>query len=193
MSYDNDHEEDGQTWASMYSSETGAWSSPTTPSDETNKYIDYTKPSLLFGGALYFISGGYSIVKYDLKKHELSVIHLPAALQSTILIKGNDGGLGVAAMFRASIYMWSWRIGNKSVGRWVRYRVMELDNTPLPKGDLPDLICMAEGTNTVFIGVEDTGVFTLDLKTRQVRKVGEPKTYYNRPILPYMSFNTPNY
>lgn len=116
-------------------------------------------------------------------------------LQSTILIKGDDGGLGVAAMRRSSIYMWSWQVDNNGgVGGWVMCRVMELGDTQLPKGDyLPDLMCMAEGTDTVFIGVEHVGVFTLDLNSRLVTKVGEKETYYQRPILPYISFNTPKH
>jgi hypothetical protein len=191
---------DVQTWASMYSSETGEWSSPTTPHDEANQYVDDTRPGLLIGDALYYttIFGKYNIVKYDLRKHELSVMHLPVEFQSirvakkefqSILIKGNDGGLGVAAMSRNCIYMWSWQGENKGIGGWVKYRVMELDDMLLSKGDL---ICMAEGTNTVFIGVERTGVFTLDLRSRQVRKIGETQTY-DTPILPYMSFSTPKY
>jgi hypothetical protein len=179
----------------VYSSETEAWSSPTTPNDETNQYIDDTRPSLLIGDALYFstILGGYNIVKYDLRKHELSTMHLPAASKS-IVIKGNNGGLGVAAMLGNCIHMWSWQVDNKGVSGWVEYRVMELDDTLLPKVEYPpDLICMAEGTKTFFIGVGHKGVFMLDLNSRQVRKIVETETYYYRPIIPYMSFSTPKY
>jgi hypothetical protein len=78
----------------------------------------------------------------------------------------------------------------------VKYRLVELDNTLLTKGPYPpDLFCMIEGTNTVLIVIKQTGtIFTLNLKSKQLRKIGERQTYFYffGPILPYMSFYTPN-
>jgi hypothetical protein len=52
------------------------------------------------------------------------------------------------------------------------------------------LIAHVEGTDTIFIrGARRAGVFTLDLKSRKVKKVGEEVDNY--PILPYTSFYTP--
>lgn len=111
-----------------------------------------------------------------------------------ILIKADDGGLGVVALLHNCIYMWSWQVGIKGVGCWVKYRVMELEDTPLQNdGYKRDLICMAEGTNTIFICIGYRQIFTLHLKSKQVRKIGERETNCGRPILPYMSFYSPNY
>lgn len=71
---------------------------------------------------------------------------------------------------------------------------MEFDDTLLPKGGQPrDLICMEEGTNTIFITLEHTGIFMLDLISKQVRMMGEIKTYFIGVILPYMSFYSSKY
>jgi hypothetical protein len=185
---------DAHTWASVYSSETGSWRGRT-PNGITSPYIEYRRPSLLIGDALYFPTTfpGYSTVKYGFCKHELSVMDLPGKGRP-ILIKADDGGLGVAAILDNCINMWSRQANIKGDVEWVKYKVVELEDKLLPNGGQPrDLICMAEGTNTVFIGIRDTGIFMLDLKSKQVRKTGERNTWFYGLILPYMSFYTPKF
>ena len=147
-------------WTSVYSSETGAWSAPTP--NITHQYADDRRPSLLIGNALYFTTLQHKcVIKYDLRKHGLSVIgNLPGQFWP-MLMKGDDGGLG--GLLRSCIHMWSWRAGINGIDEWVKYRVMELD-TQISRGGHPrGLICMAEGTNNIFIGI-DTGIFMVDLK-----------------------------
>lgn len=178
----------------VYSSETDSWRDRT-PNGITRQYTDDTRPSFLIADALYFPTTfqGYSIVKYCFCKHELSVMDFPGKGRP-ILIKGDDGGLGVAAILDNCINMWSRQANIKGVVEWVKYRVIGHEDTLLPNGVHPrDLICMAEGANTVFIGIGDTGIFMLDLKSKQARKIGEKKTYFVGLILPYMSFHTPKY
>jgi len=53
-----------------------------------------------------------------------------------------------------------------------------------------ELITPVEGMDTIFIrGAGTAGVFTLDLKSRKVKKVGEKAD--NHVILPYTSYYTP--
>jgi hypothetical protein len=181
-SHDGNDEDDDvvmHIWARWYSLETGAWSAATTR-NVINQLLDDRRPSLLIGDALYFISAcgeECNILKYDLHKHELSMMDLLGQF-SPILIKGDDGGLAIAVILHNCIFKWSWQVGINGVGEWVKYRVMELDNTLLTKGCYPpDLFCMVEGTNTVLIVIKQTGtMFALNLKSKQWRKIGEKKT-----------------
>jgi hypothetical protein len=69
--------------------------------------------------------------------------------------------------------------------------VMELEAL-LPRSDKqrPEVVGLIEGTYTISIS-DEAGVFTLDIKSRKVKKVGKRENYYR--ILPYMSFCTPRY
>ncbi|CAD6340141.1 unnamed protein product [Miscanthus lutarioriparius] len=54
-----------------------------------------------------------------------------------------------------------------------------------------EVVGFAEGTNTIFINIS-TGIFTLDLKSKKARKVGEREGDRFDPILlPYVRFYTP--
>jgi hypothetical protein len=56
-----------------------------------------------------------------------------------------------------------------------------------------EVVGFAEGTNTIFINIS-TEIFTLDLKSKKVRKVGEREgDRLFDPILPYVRFYTPRY
>ena len=90
--------------------------------------------------------------------------------------------------------------GIDGAAAWERHRIVELDALlPDPvqqrrnayPNDYPfDAIRFAEGTNTIFISIyirDNKGVFALDLKSRQLSKIGKSWLY---PILPYMSFYT---
>ena len=125
------------TWASMYSSETYSWRGRT-PNGITSRYTDDTRPSFLIGDAVYFPTTfqGYSIVEYCFCKHELSVMDLTGKGRP-ILIKGDDGGLGVAAILDNCINMLSRQANIKGVVEWVKYRVIELEDTLLPNGGHP--------------------------------------------------------
>jgi hypothetical protein len=79
-SHDGDDDDDDDVvmhiWARRYSSDTGAWSAPTSRCI-ISQYIEDRRPSLLIGDTLYFIGAygeEYNILKYDLDKHELSVM-----------------------------------------------------------------------------------------------------------------------
>ncbi|CAL5091707.1 unnamed protein product [Urochloa decumbens] len=178
---------------SVYLSDTGVWSARTYNIDVDFRFKYFDQPSVLAGDALYFTFGECwmsGILKYDLCKYELSVIDMPAGdedFTAKSLIKLEEGGIGLVSMLDNCIYMWS---RTDSIGGWVEHRVMELDML-LHKHDqsyASSVIGIVEGTNTIFISTY--AIFTLDLKSRQARKVGENRDPYC-PMLPYMSFYTP--
>jgi hypothetical protein len=192
----NDTGDGLRTWASVYSSVTGVWSSST--SICTGSRV-LRKPNVLIGGALYFSLECGSILKYDLSRHGLSMTSMPRVpnVNAAILMETEDGELGVATLANKSIYVLSQKAGtnNNDIiagGGQVKQKVIKLEATLLAKCDplnyIQKVIGFAEGTNKIFIGTNN-GAFTLDLKTRRVRKVGEREAYF--PIFPYMTFYTP--
>jgi len=75
---------------------------------------------------------------------------------------------------------------------WVKHKVMKL-GTLLPSR-VPyksyQVVGFAEGTNTIFVNIS-TEIFTVDLKSKKVRKVSEREGDRFDLILPYTSFYTP--
>ncbi|KAK3121796.1 hypothetical protein QOZ80_8BG0661060 [Eleusine coracana subsp. coracana] len=186
---DEEDEAEVFTWASEYTSETGAFSEPSTI--QLGCYIE-TRPSVLSGDALYFsLDQGKRILKYDLVGRSLSVIDGPQAYKQPegIAVTSEDGSLGLVGVKDDSMYLWSWQVGSDGVSGWVQNKVIKL-KTLLPilhVSDSFNVIGFAEGTNTILMST-DVGVFTIVLKSGQARKVGEQGSYY--AVAPYTSFYT---
>ncbi|KAL6647141.1 hypothetical protein ACP70R_014578 [Stipagrostis hirtigluma subsp. patula] len=195
---------EGGTWASVYSSETGEWSASTTVDLSASDNVDFhtyveMRPAHLIGNALYFmLELGKSILKYDLGEGGLSVIDAPLVEEMGLITTGGfvmtaeDGGLELAAVEEDSLYIWSWQEGDEGNAAWMLRRVIDL-KTLHPIQNLlvsPEVIGHAEGTYTIFLST-DAGIFTFDLKSGKVRKVGEREAYYT--VLPYMSFCAPEF
>ncbi|KAK3124327.1 hypothetical protein QOZ80_7BG0585050 [Eleusine coracana subsp. coracana] len=180
------------TWASVYSSETGAWS-------HTDAYLDFPccmdpVPCLLAGDALYFMAFfGMCLVKYDLALQDLSIIDMPKehdCLMTTAMIS-EGGGLGLASIDGYSLLLWSRQAVTDGSEDWVHHRVIDL-KTVLPIRGLRTIAHLAgvtEGANTIFVNTY-VGIFAIELSSGQVRKVGEREHY---TIVPYMSFYTPDF
>ncbi|CAM0146809.1 unnamed protein product [Urochloa decumbens] len=185
------------TWASVYSSQAGAWSAQTSSIDY---YVAAREPSLLIGDALYFAVCSTAILKYDLSRHGLSLIETPRTSYKSVPID-IDGGLGLVEPYRNWIYTWSQQDdGANGVGGWLQHNVVKLETliptrrrVIWPPYNSDDVIRFVEGTDTVLFSLNnyciDQGVFTLDLKSRKVRKVAET---WHRHILPYTCFYTPD-
>ncbi|CAN6181059.1 unnamed protein product [Urochloa humidicola] len=184
----------GNTWASVYSSETGAWSVQTSSID---CYVVARAPSLLIGDALYFTICASAILKYDLSRHGLSLIDTPQASYMCVPID-TDGGLGLVEPYLNCFYKWSQQDAVNGVGGWERHSIAKLETLiPIRRGigfrcNPSDVIHFVEGTDTVLFTLNnyiDRGVFTLDLKSRKLTKVTERWEY---DILPYTCFYTPD-
>ncbi|CAL5078016.1 unnamed protein product [Urochloa decumbens] len=192
-----------RTCASVYSSETGAWS-PQTHCGNQNYYGVGCchEPSLLIGDTLYFIlacDDVIKILKYDLCGHGLSVIDAPQVFNNKAVLIDVDGGLGIVQFDHdyCSIYTWSRHVDAYGVGEWVRHnnnvvRLETLIPTIHDNVQCPDhmSIHFAEGTSTVLLCFNFLGVFTLDLNSRQLREVNFNKTCDN-DMLPYVNFYIP--
>ena len=87
--------------------------------------------------------------------------------------------------------LWSRKVNGAA--KWVPCMVIDLQKImpmakPL-KGNGANVVGFAEGLGVIFVSTEG-GLFTIDLKSRLLKKVDEPGVYFS--VLPYMSFYTPD-
>jgi len=149
-------------------------------------------PSLLAGGALYFLlEDGRRVLRYELGRHELSVMNNlpPLRVGNMALVKAEDGGLGVAGVEGYSLHLWSWR---GAAAGWVQGRVIELEMMlPMTIGDPSTRLLVvgySEYANTIFIHSND-GIFAVELKSDRIKQICESQNF--QAIVPYASFYTP--
>ncbi|TVU41811.1 hypothetical protein EJB05_15363, partial [Eragrostis curvula] len=183
----------GPTWASIYSSETGAWSA-TTSSIELDMGLD-AWPSLRIGDSLYFmVDQGMSILRYDLAGGAFSTIDVPAEYEESMgtFVMVEDGRLGFVGVEDRSLHLWSWQeAGVDGSAGWKQRRVIELTTTTLPISDKPDsigVVGFVEGADVVFLSI-DVVIFALKINSGRVVKVGDKGKYFS--IIPYSSFWLP--
>ncbi|KAJ1287550.1 hypothetical protein BS78_02G018700 [Paspalum vaginatum] len=189
--------------ATMYSSATNAWSTTAASVAVHDSVSIGTRPNLLIGDALYFTIS-FTTLKYDLGRHALSMIETPGVPRDATAIRAEHGGLGFVTVSRNCIHLISSRqqaadgsanIGTADAaagggGGWVRHRAIKLGEL-LPKSHArssqPRVVGYVEGTDTVLLSAYPK-VFTLDLKSRLVRKLSTHKGSF---VKAYTSFYTP--
>ncbi|KAK3124347.1 hypothetical protein QOZ80_7BG0585370 [Eleusine coracana subsp. coracana] len=206
-------ERDDQVKACVYSSETGAWTTPVILGNGCEAYVRHKQDAMDNGGVLgmfytpyvqprrvavigdgiYFtLRWGSAIVKYDLGKNCLSMIDPPAHDAYYIaLMEMEDSALGFACIQDWNLCLWSRKVGLEGDAEWIQCKVIELEGM-IPV-DSPDDVAVvvgyAEGVGVIFVAT-DAGLFSFQLESGRMRKVDEPKVYFS--ILPYMSFYTPD-
>jgi hypothetical protein len=204
------HEYEDDIFASVYSSETGAWSTPVSPDRSSEAYIQHMRDGLavrsyyipylqprrgtLVADAIYnTIRLDHTIVKYDWRQNCLSLIKPPSPdCYDIALMAMGDGSLGFACIKGSSLNLWSRKVnsGGAAAAEWVLCRAIELEKI-IPISDArcrPEVVGSAEGVGVIFLST-DVGLFTIELKSERVRKVDGLGVYFS--VLPYMSFYTP--
>uniref|UniRef100_A0A0E0QH27 Uncharacterized protein n=1 Tax=Oryza rufipogon TaxID=4529 RepID=A0A0E0QH27_ORYRU len=193
----------------MYSSETGAWSTPVVLDDGLDSWeqrwrdaqsrgefyrVPYVMPRrvALVGDEIYFtLREDNAIIKYNWGMHCLSEIDsLSPDVYGIALMEMENGSLGFACIEDSSLYVWSRKVNSEGAAEWVQCRVIKLDKM-IPVANLSDeafVVGSGEGMGAIFVST-GVGLFTIELKSRRVKKVAEPEVYFS--ILPYMSFYTP--
>ncbi|KAL6647123.1 hypothetical protein ACP70R_014560 [Stipagrostis hirtigluma subsp. patula] len=188
--------------ASVYSSETGAWSVPASVHNGRWSIeiglLNYVQPrrGTLIGDEIFFtIARGTGIVKYHWGNNCLSLINPPPAAMydnMVTLMVLEDGSLGFIGTVHSSLHLWSGKVNLEGDTEWVQCKTLELD-TVIPMVKPYDEACVvgfAEGLGLIFVST-DVGLFTIELNTGRVKKVDVTGTYYS--VLPYMSFYTPDH
>ncbi|TVU40868.1 hypothetical protein EJB05_14349, partial [Eragrostis curvula] len=198
--------------ASVYSSETGAWSTPVSLGDDCEVYVQHKKDpdnsmfglfytpyvqprrGAVIGDGVYFtLQESDAIIKYDTGKNRLSMINPPSKdLHDLALMELGDSSLGFTYIKDSTLYLWSRKVNSEEAAEWVKCRVIELE-TMVPVANPSDkafVVGAAEGVGVIFVST-GVGLFTIKLNSGQVEKVDEPEVYFS--ILPYMSFYTPGW
>jgi hypothetical protein len=174
----------------VYSSETHAWTQPASVDSGGVNYMGALKGTL-FGDQIFFTLGwGDAILKYEVDKKCLSVFDPPEVYDRGSLVQMEDGSLGLAGSKGSTIYLWSSKETHEGAAVWVQCRVMDFEKL-LPSSklfDTAEIIGFAEGVGVMFVGTF-AGVYTIELKSGKVKRIGEPGVFY--PIVPFMSFYTP--
>ena len=197
---------DDTVQVSVYSSQVGAWKPLVSLHLDVVVDVDarYSLDCLILrssgavvGDEVYFLlspDAGNKILKYDLGRHCLSTIDLPADVDcwAVALMPAEDGLLGLASSaWDSSLYLWSRSrmVNAEGVAGWVQLRVIEMRAVlPVTITDCKvRVIGYAEGVNVVFVGT-CVGTFTINLESGLARKVSPT---VNSPVLPFMSFYTP--
>ncbi|EES00116.1 uncharacterized protein LOC8080520 [Sorghum bicolor] len=205
----DDHEE--LVKATVYSSETGAWSSPVTLdsgcesyakhrrdalADSGFYYIPYVQPrrGAVIGDEAYFtLRWGNAIVKYDWGNNSISLINPPTQhVYHVALMVMEDSSLGFACVQDSSLYLWSRKVNSEQTAEWVQCRSIELEEIipVIRPDDKPLVVGCAEGMDAIFVST-GAGLFTIRLHSKLVKKVEGSGVYFS--VLPYMSFYTPDH
>jgi hypothetical protein len=147
------------------------------------------------------------LLEYDLARHALTVIDTPDQEpnygphygERFNLMLTEDGGLGLITDEDPHLKLWSRNANDSSDARWLLSRVIFLGNSLPFRPNYrigwfvdPDSIVaifgFAEGANVIFFNTVG-GLFTLDLKSEQVRKVCDDRGFCN--LIPVVNFYTP--
>jgi hypothetical protein len=185
-----------EAFASIYSSETGAWSGPAS-ARVRRAVVHKTTPSALVGNALHFMSDNCrrkKILKHVLGTQEISVIHFPRARKPYMhiaLMTMADGGLGFAAMHESKLHLWSKVSGHKGYAGWTLSQVIVLETIGTMSASLEVDYCVRGGIAAILraMGCRDRGCYIINLKSCEFRKI--PEAHVSSLIVPYTSFYTP--
>lgn len=129
----------------------------------------------------------------------LSVIDVPDEYKNMVhgkmpsVAMMEDGGLGFASVEDTRLYLWAWQEAGAHVSSgWKQWRVIELTKL-LPNPDkLPLQLCVVgftEGTGTIFLSNDCVGIYTIQIKSGRVTKVGKKELYCS--VMPYTGFCLP--
>ncbi|TVU40873.1 hypothetical protein EJB05_14354, partial [Eragrostis curvula] len=194
--------------ASVYSSETGAWSMPISLGNDCEAYVQhrqdvlnirsygrhytpYVQPrrgAVVEDDVYFTLRDANAIIKYNYCKNHLSVINSPSqSTHNLALMELGDSSLGftcIMGFHPLSV------VKEEEAAEWVKCRVIELETmVPVAKpSDKAFVVGAAEGVGVIFVST-GCGLFTIELNSGQVKKVDESEVYFS--ILPYMSFYTP--
>lgn len=128
-----------------------------------------------------------------MERNRLSSIQLPAAHANKgriVVMPMEDVSLGLACINSSTLCLWSTNVNPEGIAGWVRCRDIVL-MTGIPSDGEAHVIVFAEGLGIIY-GAPEVGLFTIDLKSGQQRKVGDPGIYSAKTaIYPFMSFYTP--
>jgi len=178
-----------------YSSDAGTWSDKIY-TDQPEEFVISASKALV-GNVLYFeFKKSGTALRYDLELHEMSVMGLPPTHSTghggAVLFATEDGALGFATVREFKLYMWSRKDGHGTQvdAGWTQSRIIELEML-LRSNSIsasPAVVGVTDGIGVIILRRNEL-LFTIDLKSCEVKKLSKDRFMYN--ALPYMSFYTP--
>ncbi|KAF7050436.1 hypothetical protein CFC21_058806 [Triticum aestivum] len=185
-------EDQGITFASVYSSKTDEWSDMI--SIEEPNAIEMTGQIGVVGNKVYFqCECTQNVVEYNMGDEELSVIDPifeddNKDIQAIGLLGMEDGMLLFAAVLEPKLYLWSMEAGSNGAAAWAQRRVIELAPL-LPSRALLDVsvVGFAEGVGLIFLNTE-AGLYTIELNSGRSKEVHRATSF--KRVMPYTSFYT---
>ncbi|KAG2629317.1 uncharacterized protein LOC120699468 [Panicum virgatum] len=184
----------GATDAHVYSSDTRSWSWGAQASVQlgADSFGEMNSP-VVIGDEVYFaLDLTPRILKYSLGKDDLSLIGPPDQDGGSefVLMRTEDGSLGLAAVRDSNLYLWSRKVNPEGVAGWVICRVINLQTLfSIHNSKTTSVIGFTEGVEVIFVRTY-VGMFAVELKSGKVKKVAELDYYFS--VLPIMSFYTPD-
>ncbi|CAN6170630.1 unnamed protein product [Urochloa humidicola] len=181
--------------AFVYSCETGAWRQLASLHCGRTP-VESLLPGALVKNKLYFVFGaGTKLLRYNLASEEMSVINFPPAFHRRCYVHmtTEDGQLGFAILEDSMLRLWSKEADRDEDAGWTQNRVIDLQKL-LPVDARVStslhLVAFADGVGVCFVDTDDR-LFTIDLKSSQVKKVCNVTGNGYDNIFPNMSFWTP--
>ncbi|KAL6647165.1 hypothetical protein ACP70R_014602 [Stipagrostis hirtigluma subsp. patula] len=190
----------------VYSSEADTWRNTANVDCTREHEFEFDDlPGALAGNSLYFVfDKGEGILQYDLatagtsviqppdlsviQPPELPMVELPSSLgRPTVLMTMENGELGVARVEGHRLSLWSMEASPDKDVEWAHIRVFDLEKLlPVDPLSISNWQRFTHGFGVFFV-MTDNGLFSIDIKSSQVRKVCE-----DNQAVPYMSFYTPD-
>ncbi|PUZ67111.1 hypothetical protein GQ55_3G406200 [Panicum hallii var. hallii] len=171
----------GATDARVYTSDAGSWGAQASVQLGLDSLGKMNPPVVI----------GDENSKYSLGKDAFSLIGPPDLDGDSefVLMRTEDGSLGLAAVRDSNLYLWSRKVNPEGVAGCVNCRVINLQTLfSIRNRNTTSVIGFAEGVEVIFMSTY-VGMFAIELKSGKVKKVAGPEDYFS--VLPVMSFYTP--
>lgn len=188
-----------QVWASVFSSETGAWDVPTLLDSDCSMEVQENS-SVLVGSSLLYFRAYDSILDYDLERHTLTMFNTPLNYECDhdcdhfCLVLTKEGRLGVIDYSDHHLKLWTRENARDGTdARWVQSRVIYLCNllpasARLNEGYRVEIVAFVEGANVIFVN-SVAGLITIELQSEEVRVVFDGCDVHD--LVPVVTFYTP--
>jgi hypothetical protein len=181
----------GATDARVYTSDAGSWGAQASVQLGLDS-LGKMNPPVVIGDEVYFpLDITPRILMYSLGKDAFSLIGPPDLDGDSefVLMRTEDGSLGLAAVRDSNLYLWSRKVNPEGVAGCVNCRVINLQILfSIHNRNTTSVIGFAEGVEVIFMSTY-VGMFAIELKSGKVKKVAGPEDYFS--VLPVMSFYTP--
>ncbi|XBH75360.1 hypothetical protein VPH35_102129 [Triticum aestivum] len=162
--------------------------------------IDYSRPSVLVGNALYWLLDGGDVLAFDFERQSLRVIEKPADTHITSdhytfqILRTKESGLGFAVLSKLTIKLWERKLNCDGVIEWVLLQKNIQLEELFPRKRLSDITRVMimgydEDTNVVVLSTM-IGVFMLNLDTMHLKRIQTTKGMCYAIFSPYTNVYT---